>query len=370
MSIRIIRDPANSLGGHALLLLPDSVVGVPDQTSIRILRIEDEQYLGESGWSPNQQQLGPFPLTKHRDAHAVALGPSIVNALTAFQKLKFDVLEAGISEQIEWPEDIRPLQRTRVRRGVVSKSSGLAASGSAENSPIAVGVTTNNGSEPIVSPQPDEPQESGANSPQTNGAHRQEQILSGKEDASTQVGAPNIGPSSGQKHSENSSKSRFSGRVLAMLAVAVLLIGGVTAYLLMRSNSVEVADSPNQEKPELTQVCDPQSATNADDEARWKAARTCIDLGQTDAALDLMKRLVADKHGPAQLQLGKWYDPEETAESPMRSRNPNTAMRLYANAKEAGIDEVPPLIERLCVSLGKMDGLNEKVTFGKHCAGK
>ena len=130
--------------------------------------------------------------------------------------------------------------------------------------------------------------------------------------------------------------------------------------------SQEQETASEEPKAEIAE-CNVASVSGGDTSAEWNMAETCIAQGDHQAALKLIERLATSDHGPAQLQLAKWLDPEELGPSPMDSRNPNTAIRLYAKARDAGLDEATPMLERLCGNLEGIDDLNAQMSVKRYC---
>ena len=385
MSIRILRDPNNPLGGHALLIVPNPGSGAPPETRLRFLREEDRMFLGNQGWAASEEVLGPFALVPQGDELAVALGPDIVNAMEPFQKLTIDALDLKESGSLGWPDDILPLRKAQVRRrGIMTPGAGLSqkpetrkggiSTGSAVGQPapnppepstagVTPGVPENAGagqdqnlpdSNPtVVRPTPKEPP-----APAPPAARPSEAPSVRK--APTSVEDEPVAPKKEADERPDKNKSN-KPLILALCAVVILAGAGAAGFFLLGD------DASESKTAELT--CDVQSVAASDEAKRWEMVELCVKNAKAREALPLVERLVADGHGAAQFQLAKWLDPEEVASSPMDARNPIAAMRLYDGARNAGIDDATPLIKRLCEGLDGQRNLNAQMTHKKYCEG-
>ncbi|WP_282605704.1 hypothetical protein [Pelagibius sp. Alg239-R121] len=384
MSIRILRDPNNPLGGHALLVVPHPGSGAVVETRLRFLRLEDRMFLGNHGWVANEEVLGPFALVPQGDDLAVALGPDVVNAMEPFQQLTIDALDLKLSASLGWPDDIMPLRQAKVRRGIMTAGAELHEKPTALRGRINTGAGAQSSYDNAGEP----PQRSAASEKPEAARSDQEQPIpeSSRPDPSEETAAsvaqdlppavtPDKSPGSAADHEvstpvadvsaprekETEQKKSAKPLLLVLVAVAVAAVLAGAGVFLLGEDEVE---------PPVAEVkCDVQTVAEAEQSVRWEMVGTCIGVGKARDALPLVERLVANGHGPAQLQLGKWLDPEEIGTSPMEPRNPNTAMRLYGAARDAGLDDAVPLIKRLCESLDGQRGLNAQMTHKKYCEG-
>ncbi len=364
MSIKIVKDPANPLGGYAKVIIGGLSVGAPASAHVRITRLEDDQYLSAAGWSTNDAKVGPFELSEENGAHTLILGPDVVGQMAPFQQIRVEVLEAGVDGTLKWPEDVATTQRTARRGTVHARKVGIgkvSPGRPAQPAPTPPG----GGTPPPRPPEPPSPPVQPTPEPTTPPVPEPEPVPGPVNDPK---------PDDGQTEKPKSKVPLILG-VLGLL----LVLGGAGAYFGMSGDEPKTEETPvveQEEKPaEATQsdtasgTCDPAGVQGAAADERWAMAQSCITEGNPQSALQLVEALVAEAYPEAQLQLGKWMDPNLDGDNPMGSKNANTAIRLYDSAKKAGLSEADPLSEALCKVLESATGLSEQVTHEKFCQG-
>lgn len=379
MSIRIIRDPANPMGGHALLILQGAPAAVPE-TTLRIQRLEDDQILGTSGWAPIENRLGPFVLAPHDDGMAVSLGPDIVGVMEPFQRLQIDAVEAQVTGVVQWPENILPLRARRgVRGGIKAERPAVAE----DTTPGLGGVRTHRPAEqpakepgpgaaisrgPKPTPGDDAPADTGMSAGETGASPEPVTQAPPPSDVTTNGSAPpetqepptkveTVEPAPTEPEKKHSA-------LIPILAGAAVIAAGVVAFLLFGD---QILDSSDEGRTLTDIVCDGASVREENANQRWDMAKFCLENGEQGQALRLIERLVAENHPQAQLQFARWLDPEEVGTSPLQAPNPATSIRLYVRAKAAGLGGIEPMIERLCKSFEGIQDLNITMVRRQHC---
>jgi len=415
VSLRIVKSPSHPLGGHAQVIFPDSSVGMPDQTSLRLMRLEDDQYLGANGWTPNEQLLGPYPVERLGQDFAITIGPEVVNQMIPFQRIRLSLLEVGHEADLDWPDDIAAVQARRVRGRVMSKPSqdaedtaspaplGGKARTPAPGAQVVGGRTgePGTGDDPSGAPvspaaphpeprQPAAPEPRTTSGPVSNAAGGDSAGLGagpGAGPGAAQGAGPDVGSAATRPPAPEPDDKAKNPRdvVIAVIAlIALAVIGGALYFLLQDGDPdptpVEVVTpepetqdpAPREVEPETPAsdgACQVDAARDGTAAERWEVAQACIAEDRTDEALEMIERLVAEGFGPAQRQLGKWYDPNDVGATPMRNSNPNTALRLYLDARKNGVENLDGPIDQLCKTLEQSSGLSAEVTFDKYCKG-
>ncbi len=416
MPMTIARDPANPLGGHAVLVLPPSGPGGPDTTRLKIQRSEDDKFLGPDGWTPNEAELGPFELMPHAEGRAVLLGPAIVGEMEPFQRLTIEAVDMGQTESLGWPEDILPLRQTRRRSGVVSPPGaqstpagttsvvgGIAAGGARPQAPAKTSPPAGQESAPAATATtPTRDQEADEQQAKADPGEAEAKDKDKDKDDGSGEDTTKSDPEA-EKGDEGKAVTKDTGtppppppppqarKGFPLLGVLLLLLlvaaaGGGYYYFTQLDGAQEEETATNeatkkeetekaeettkpseQKETETAAACDLDSVKTAPPETAWPVIQACIAEGKSKETLPLIERLVANEFGPAEFQLAKWMDPEEVSVSPIGASNANSAIRLYDRALKAGVEEAGPLLKRLCGTIdGSLDFATQR-TYDKFC---
>lgn len=84
-------------------------------------------------------------------------------------------------------------------------------------------------------------------------------------------------------------------------------------------------------------------------EAAFTLGRALAEAGRIDDALLAHEHAAAQGHGPAAVEIARWYDPRtwSAEKSPFSNSNLKSALRWYEQAKRAGVDEAQADIDAL-----------------------
>ncbi len=108
-TLTILPDPDRSAGGYAQLRLPAGAVS-SDTVSVSVFDRYNEKFIGANDWQATAEHFGPYPVTSLPTGEQVlSIGPEIVNRLTEFQPLRFDI--GDYSADATWPDVVRPAPR-------------------------------------------------------------------------------------------------------------------------------------------------------------------------------------------------------------------------------------------------------------------
>jgi hypothetical protein len=164
-------------------------------------------------------------------------------------------------------------------------------------------------------------------------------------------------------------QSSGSTRILVVwAALALLLIGGVTAWFLMNTKPTPVAVVPSPTPPRQEAPSGPLGAASAraflqtspGSQETFGEAQRYLKDGSLDAlqgALVLLGRAAEVGSGPAQTALGRMYDPDTYTPqtSAMKAPDPDKALLWYQRAAKSNDPEALYRLGRLLLS-GRASG--------------
>ena len=347
MDIQIFRASGHPTGGYAQIVVRRAPGDVAE-TTIQLQRREDDAYLSNDGWSSQPNNLGPYSVEPFVDGSTLTVGPEVVNEIEPFQGLVVSVDAFGVSGNVDWPEDVPKLQK---RRRVGGVRTATRAAPPAEPQIGGVKVHKPAAAEPQPEPPKPEPDPTPVPPPQPPEPPKP------KPDPKP---APPPRPPEPPKPEPKSSRLPLVIGLIALLAV----IGGGAWFVTTQIGSDTVSRTGSEEEQV---VCAPADVSDGDMDERWKMAETCLDAGDLNNALVLVERLVSEGHGDASALMGRWQDPEDTGASPLTSKSPLSALRMYVVAHDAGVSGMNEKIKSICEGLDTVNDIAVEVAFNKYC---
>ncbi len=307
MPIKVEADDTQPFGGHARLEIQSGREGW-SETSLTIIRLEDDQFLGESGWRGASALLGPFPLeTGPNGVRVLRLGPPYTNFLEPFQRVRIDAPELSATATLSWPEEI--------------DSAPLGATSGGIFQPKQPGNLSN-----PVAPMPPKPPLTTLETPKK--------------------------------------RSTWWVSLLALAACTAMAAILVPQFLSQEKPTEDLVEG--QLDPTSTS-CELGVVANATPERIFETAIACEIDGDRDRMVELVERAALEGFGPAFLQKAKWYDPTQEAASPIQP-NIGFAVRNYHDALNAGVSEAGPLLESACANLSAENGDLAQMIFDNSCS--
>ena len=143
----------------------------------------------------------------------------------------------------------------------------------------------------------------------------------------------------------------FRKPAVALVALVTVLLGALVAARWLEDPSQPPATDEIAGESGLPGPGEDLRARlrDLDGEAAFALGRALVVAGRIDDALLAHERAAAQGHGPAAVEIARWYDPRTwSAEgSPFSNPNPDRALHWYEQAKSAGVAEVQGDIDTL-----------------------
>jgi hypothetical protein len=91
---------------------------------------------------------------------------------------------------------------------------------------------------------------------------------------------------------------------------------------------------------------------NAPADQLFELGQSAAEAGELETALLAHEEAIRQNHGPALLEVGRWYDPAyfSAGGSPFSQPNPEQAANYYKRAGEAGVAEAAEALAEVCAS--------------------
>ncbi len=374
MAIVVDEDLDQVDGGHAVILLPQTLNGADPGLRITRLRGEPDR-LGTDGWQTQATILAPRSVEDIGGGAEVRVGPEICRHIKETTEIEIEIPSIGLSQRMIWPY-ISPSVQLDTARGAVAVSKPAdPAGGVGKNMGVSTGVgstgatgATLQGQPPVVTKEPGDGEGKGGIS---DGAGIRPAVV-GTDGGSSDAAGVDGGKSddAGMGGGKDSAPAPKPGlpwvKIAAGLVAAVLVLGAAWVFLLQ---GPEPATDPEpdivrvEEEPEPEPEPDPEPRTS---EELMQAARGCVEtgcdgaaylaIGQELIALDdidnafrVMLTALNQGSGEAGMWLGAFYDPR--LDDTMRgdtAADPGQALGYYARAAEAGIGDADGEIAALC----------------------
>lgn len=369
MVLKLVRDPSNRHGGWALIRLPGSASG---QTHVVISREEGEFTLGAHGWQGGVHQFGPYTVEHDEKSPFVRIGPEIVDHMEEYLMVKVELGELDLSEDLSWPDQIRP-------------SPAASDGGGVGIDPVRP-VEAESPTRPVRR-EPPEPLTDPAENEAVQAPDAQTEILPLRhsveeppEPAETQAGE------------DPKKKSNLWLLLLLLLLVAVVVPVGYfmlfhedEPVVVQEQRNSEIAgdgsdeqvepvrDPDNEQLSDLPARCDEESisaflsAPARDSEDLHRVALLCADAGNTDLRLRLLGLLIDREDPAALLQWAKWYDPSRAVQGDPFTPDASTAATFYKRAAAAGSEEAANALTEFCAGLETSTNPLGDIYRSMHC---
>jgi hypothetical protein len=347
-SIRIEPNPKRRLGGYARLVFPG--VQLEPGGTLVIQRESDGHYLGAAGWQPGSVAVQPDEILREGGDGVMEIGPAVVDHIDTYSLLRIEVPAAGIRSRATWPDDIAP-SPGQAKAGAIQGSWRSPSAGAAAVPEEALA--------PAASEEPAEPEAA-------------------------------VPPRGTAGQDEEQKEGKATGRWGRFALLAVILAGGiVAAYFLLWHDGVTLQEDPepviteekngetSQETP--APVAGPgctrdklrEAARLQDAEAPaalMALSEVCGGEDNNELRFAAIDQAATRGHGPAVMQMGRWYDPEyaDADQSPLPPQAAN-AVRYYRQAADLEVPGAREALDNVCVRLKDSSDPVEQAAAESYC---
>ncbi|MCF8479928.1 MAG: hypothetical protein K9H25_05815 [Rhodospirillum sp.] len=345
ISMSLEEDFSYAEGGVAGLRLMggDIFPGTPVDVVIRRATNTDP-FLGPRGWQSSEFRWRSGNSRAEGTDVIVPLGPLVGSWLEDYTPLEFDLPGLDLQGSAVW-SDISPPGSDVQSKGRTMGPDGGDSFGDASAPPPLPPHPTQQA--PTVSVTPPEPE----TAPLDLKAAREapDDILANRaaSDGTTPVtGSPSPEPP----------KPGFPWWLVAVLVVLLLAGAGAAYSLLVMDEGTTVTVQPDS--PPVVG----EAAPLPTQDERLTAAVAAVDRGQPDDAIQALRALDAENHGPTLLYLARAYDSMDFQPGLASKPNDIEALKLYARACEANAAGAQESLRTLEAALRERVNQGDRIT--------
>lgn len=375
MTITVSKDPTRRLGGWALIGFEGLA---PAATSVVIERDEGTLFLGPHGWQGVAYTYDPYAVESGPNGPYLRVGPEIVNHLEPYLPVTIRLPEAGVAATLSWPDEVIP-SPDAFEGGGVHGDEGLSAS--------APHLRVDRAPEPLPPTPPPPPPKAPPPPPVQPAPPR----------------TPPVDPPGPQP------APRRSGLMWVLLVLLLLIGVGAASYVYWEeindgideiwaqiTDPDPVDDPPDPEpvgeptdepQPEPTPpqpedpvtppspvdaadlgppACDSQNARARQEPDRLRQVmQLCRDAGNVPVEVEALDRLPSSPDND--LRWGQIYDPSRAEAGRPFGLEPDSALRAYTKARNAGNPDADAAIDNLCNWLEAQGGVRNDALRARYC---
>ncbi|MEL6980062.1 MAG: hypothetical protein AAGM38_15455 [Pseudomonadota bacterium] len=329
------------------------------ETTLRIMRLEDDQYLADAGWRTAVATIGPLPAAATADgAVIVRLGPPYTTHLEPFQRIRVEAPGLGVSAEVSWPED-------------VGKALGAAAAGDIFHQPRPSELTgPHEPFEPVTPAQPPEPPQppEPVDPPQLAEPPKPEDPPKPADPPEPPHGADEEPGEEDEVDKEPPKDRRLLWGLAALAAAAALAVAVILADREQPQPVPPPEPLPTPQPLQPPRTCE-DGTLGAAAEELFEQAMACQSIGDKARMISLIDVAARAGYGPAHLQKGRFRDATQGTleDSPFEQQLDHLAAASYREALDLGVEEARPLLEAVCERLTGDQSSRARGALRRHC---